>query len=143
GRQGIVYRDGSAWTLRDYAWLARQSFDQPAVQFPFDLALEEVMLAAARRDRLDKAIIEMARASQWSPVVTRLQCLRGVSMLTRVLPCRGDRRLGAVHRLEHRCLPRPGPERELQRRAAPPRLDHQGRQHARPSASGGGGLASP
>jgi transposase len=40
------------------------------------------MLAVARRDRLDKAIVEMARASQWAPVVTRLQCLRGISTLS-------------------------------------------------------------
>jgi transposase len=35
-----------------------------------------------RRDRLDKAITEMAHEPEWAPVVTRLQCLRGVSTLT-------------------------------------------------------------
>jgi transposase len=35
-----------------------------------------------RRDRLDKAITEMAHEPEWAPVVTRLPCLRGVSTLT-------------------------------------------------------------
>jgi hypothetical protein len=35
-----------------------------------------------RRDRLDKAITEMAHEPEWAPVVTRLQCLRGASTLT-------------------------------------------------------------
>lgn len=35
-----------------------------------------------RRDRLDAAIAEMAATSIYTPVVTRLGCLRGVSTLT-------------------------------------------------------------
>ena len=35
-----------------------------------------------RRERLDTAIAEMAADSQFTPVVTRLGCLRGVSTLT-------------------------------------------------------------
>ena len=81
-RQGIVYCEGRAWTLRHHAWLSRRSFDQPAVRFAFDIAVEQVLLAAARRDRLDAAITEMARDSQWTPMVIRLQCLRGISTLT-------------------------------------------------------------
>jgi hypothetical protein len=45
-------------------------------------AYEAVLLAESRRDRLDKAITEMAADPAWAPVVTRLQCLRGVSTLT-------------------------------------------------------------
>jgi transposase len=41
-----------------------------------------VLATAARRDRLDTAITEMAAESEFTPVVTRLGCLRGVSTLT-------------------------------------------------------------
>ena len=40
------------------------------------------MLATARRDRLDVAITTMATDSQFTPVVARLSCLRGISTLT-------------------------------------------------------------
>jgi transposase len=36
----------------------------------------------ARRDRLDAAIAAMAAGSEFTPVVDRLSCLRGVSTLT-------------------------------------------------------------
>ena len=40
------------------------------------------MLTAGRRDRLDAAITAMARESEFTPVVRRLSCLRGISTLT-------------------------------------------------------------
>jgi transposase len=40
------------------------------------------LAALARRDRLDAAICQMAAGSVFTPVVTRLGCLRGVSTLT-------------------------------------------------------------
>jgi transposase len=44
------------------------------------LAIGEATVA--RRDRLDAAIAAMAADSVFTPVVTRLGCLRGVSTLT-------------------------------------------------------------
>ena len=38
--------------------------------------------AVDRRDRLDDAIVAMAADSVFTPIVTRLGCLRGVSTLT-------------------------------------------------------------
>ncbi len=55
-RQGIVYSDGQAWTGAHEAWL--------------------------RRQRFDAAITAMAADSEFTPVVHRLGCLRGVSTLT-------------------------------------------------------------
>ncbi len=81
-RQGIVWSGGTAWTVAHHDWLRRQSFDQPALTLAYDSALETVLLTADRRDRLDKAIAQMAADPAWSPVVDRLQCLRGVSTLT-------------------------------------------------------------
>ena len=40
------------------------------------------MLTVDRRDRLDRAIDEMAANSSYTPVVRRLGCLRGISTLT-------------------------------------------------------------
>ncbi|WP_407343338.1 transposase [Pengzhenrongella phosphoraccumulans] len=81
-RQGIVYSDGHAWTVRHEAWLHRQRFDLPGRQGAYDAALEAVILTQDRRDRLDVVIDAMAASSQYTDVVNRLCCLRGISTLT-------------------------------------------------------------
>lgn len=81
-RQGVVYSGGRAWTAEHAGWLARQRFADPARRAAFDSALEAVLLAEARRDRLDEAIAELAHDDAWWPLVVRLQCLRGVGTLT-------------------------------------------------------------
>ncbi|MCY7401569.1 MAG: IS110 family transposase [Nocardioides sp.] len=81
-RQGIVWSGGTAWTGTHHSWLGQQRFDLVGLQAAYDTTLETVLLAQARRDRLDKTIGEMAHETQWWPVVSRLQCLRGVSTLT-------------------------------------------------------------
>ncbi|AFA76182.1 putative transposase (plasmid) [Gordonia polyisoprenivorans VH2] len=81
-RQGIVYYDGKAWTGKHEQWLRRQHFDNPALQAAFDNDFDAVLTVSARRDSLDERIIEMAADSTWTPVATRLQCLRGISVLT-------------------------------------------------------------
>lgn len=81
-RQGIVWSGGTAWTCAHHDWLRQQSFTQPALRIAYDSAFETVLLTADRRDRLDTTILAMAAQPAWSPVVTRLQCLRGISTLT-------------------------------------------------------------
>ena len=81
-RQGIVYAGGHAWTVVHQDWLRGQRFEMTGLQMAFDAALEAVLFTTARRARLDKAITEMAFHSQYTPVVRRLCCLRGVSTLT-------------------------------------------------------------
>jgi transposase len=66
-RQGIVYSE---------------SFQLPTSQAAFDNDFDAVLSVQSRRDRLDEKIAEMAATDPWAPVVTRLQCLRGVSTLT-------------------------------------------------------------
>ena len=61
---------------------AGAAFRPAGLQLAYDTASETVLLTTARRDRLDKAIAEMAAASEFTPVVRRLCCLRGVSTLT-------------------------------------------------------------
>ncbi len=81
-RQGIVWSGGTAWTGAHQQWLVTQRFDLPGLQAAYDTTLETVLLAQSRRDRLDKAIEQMAHEPKWWPVVSRLQCLRGISTLT-------------------------------------------------------------
>ena len=63
-------------------WLRDQRFDAPAVQLAFDSSVEAMLLTADRRDRLDVMIEAMAADSEFTPVVNRLCCLRGISTLT-------------------------------------------------------------
>lgn len=81
-RQGIVYSGGQAWTGTHELWLARQHFDSPARQLTYESSLEAMHETSDRRDRLDHAIASMAYASEYTPVVRSLQCLRGISTLT-------------------------------------------------------------
>ena len=81
-RHGIVYYGGNAWTGKHDTWLRAQRFDQPATRLAFDSDYDTVAVTRARRDRLDAAIEAMAAASEFTPVVRRLACLRGVSTLT-------------------------------------------------------------
>ena len=81
-RQGIVYYRGKAWTGLHDRWLRSQSFTLPGLQLAFDIAYDTLLATVARRDRLDAAITAMAADSAFTPVVTRLGCLRGVSTLT-------------------------------------------------------------
>ena len=81
-RQGIVYYGGNAWTTKHERWLRSHRFDQPGLQYAFDSVFEAMLMSVQRRDRLDAAINTMALDSAFTPVVTRLGCLRGISTLT-------------------------------------------------------------
>ncbi len=84
-RHGIVYYDGDAWTGKHDAWLRHQALPQlttTATRLTFDSDYEQVLAVKARRDRLDAAIEAMAADSEFTPLVRRLGCLRGVSTLT-------------------------------------------------------------
>jgi transposase len=81
-RQGIVYYGGRAWTGKHEAWLRKQHFDALGLQLAYDTAFDTMLATVDRRDRLDTAIAAMAADSDYTPVVTRLGCLRGVSTLT-------------------------------------------------------------
>lgn len=83
-RQGIQYREGKTWTVAHTLWLRRQKFDRPALQTAYEAAFEAMTAVLDRRDRLDAAIAELATDSEFTPVVNRLGCLRGISTLTGV-----------------------------------------------------------
>jgi transposase len=81
-RHGIVYSDGKAWTAKHEMWLRGQRFGDPALQLTYDSCFEVMLATVERRDRLDRAIEEMAADSQFTPVVTRLCCVRGIATLS-------------------------------------------------------------
>jgi transposase len=81
-RQGIVYYGGQAWTAKHEQWLRTHRFDTPGLQLAYDAAFDAMLATVDRRDRLDKAITEMAADSAFTPVVTRLGCVRGIATLT-------------------------------------------------------------
>ncbi len=80
-RQGAVY-DATAWTRAHDGWLRRQRFQSGPLAIVFDECYGRMLDAKARRDALDKAIVELAATPPYADVVERLVCLRGVSTLT-------------------------------------------------------------
>jgi transposase len=81
-RHGIVYYDGNAWTGKHDTWLRRQRFANSVTQATFDSDYDAVLTVTARRDRLHAQIATMAADSEFTPLVHRLGCLRGVGTLT-------------------------------------------------------------
>lgn len=84
-RHGLVWDRPQAWTQAHDAWLRRVRAGQGwpiGTRSAFDAAYETVVVTSARRDRLDAEIAAMAADSEFSGVVRRLGCLRGISTLT-------------------------------------------------------------
>jgi transposase len=81
-RQGIVYSGGKAWTRDHERWLRAQRFDNPALQLSYEAAFDAMLACLDRRARLDAAITTMAAEGEFTPVVHRLGCIRGVATLT-------------------------------------------------------------
>lgn len=81
-RNGVVYSGGRAWTGKHDAWLRRQRLTPVATMLALEAAYDTALVTQARRDRLDAAIEQMAAESEFTPLVQRLACLRGVSTLT-------------------------------------------------------------
>jgi transposase len=82
-RRGLVWPGpGAAWTTNHLAWLGKVGLDDRLVAVVFGeyLAHHDVLLA--RRDRLDKLLLEQSLQGPWAPTVARLRCLRGVDTLT-------------------------------------------------------------
>ena len=62
--------------------VARQRFDNPALQLGYEASFDAMLACVDRRNRLDDAINAMADDREFTPVVYRLGCLRGVAALT-------------------------------------------------------------
>src|SRR5712692_7835103 len=117
----------SSWTVARRKWLSEQRFEFAAQQITFDTYLHTVDLVDARIEQLERAIRETADQQPWRQLVARLRCLRGVDTLTALALVSeiGDfgRFRSAAEFMAFVGLVAFG---ALQRRAAPPRVDHQG-----------------
>src|SRR6185437_3047299 len=81
-RHGIVYYAGAAWTGAHDRWLRTDAAPQlraPATRMAFDADYDHVLTMQARRGRLDAAIEEMAKDGEFTAIVRRVSCLRGVN----------------------------------------------------------------
>ena len=74
----------STWGPAHLAWLAQQCFDQPAQQDVMNDYREAVEMATARVARLTRQMAERAATWEKAPLVTALQALRGVEMVSAV-----------------------------------------------------------
>ncbi len=84
-RHGLVWDATAGLDPGSRAWLRRLRAGQDwstGRRAAFDAAYETVVTTSARRDRLDGDISAMAANSEFTPIVRRLGCLRGISTLT-------------------------------------------------------------
>lgn len=81
-RHGIRYPKETKWTKEHGAWLHRQHFDSPVLQFTYDADVEQAELLAAQLKRIDQRVVAAARECQYAPVIDALMCLRGIQTTT-------------------------------------------------------------
>ncbi len=81
-RHGRVWSDGSAWTQRHRAWLARQEFDRLESELVFADYLATVDAAATRKAALAERLSRLAQEDDLWPTVSRLRAFRGIDTLT-------------------------------------------------------------
>jgi transposase len=83
-RQGRIYPGKSAWNPAHLAWIAGQDFQQPAQRHVLADYREAVELAGARVARLTAQMAAASAAWEQAPLVTALQALRGIEMVSAV-----------------------------------------------------------
>lgn len=81
-RHGRVWSEGSAWTRRHRAWLARQQFEHVESEFAFGDYLATVDAGAARKATLAERLSRLAQEEDLWPTVSRLRAFRGIDTLT-------------------------------------------------------------
>lgn len=80
-RHGLVH-NGSTWTRAHRRWLTTLRFEHPAQRIVFQDYVHAVEDAEKRRDTLTEQIRELLPDWSMAPVVTALQALRGMAMVT-------------------------------------------------------------
>ena len=86
---------GRAWTGLHREWLRTLVFADRASELTYCDLLEAVDLLLSRRDRLERALAELAAESGWAATIARLRCLRGIETLSAVGLCA---EIGDFHR---------------------------------------------
>jgi transposase len=81
-RHGRWFPGRTTWGPAHLAWLAKQQFDEKAQQDVMNDYREAVELATARVGRLTARLAERVAAWDRAPLVTALQALRGVDLVS-------------------------------------------------------------
>lgn len=76
------YHRKTAWSGLYLQWVQSQRFDQPAQQAVVEDYLHAVLEAMARVQRLDDKIAQLVPGTDIAPLVTALQALRGVRLVS-------------------------------------------------------------
>lgn len=79
-RHGIRYQEKTKWTQAHQAWLHRQRFDSPVLQFTYDTDVEQAELLAANLKRIDQRVAQAAKDCEYAQVINALMCLRGIEV---------------------------------------------------------------
>ena len=83
-RRGFVFREGTNWCTPHLKWLQHLTTDQSPLTVHDRLVFREyhalLQYKLARRDELDRQIEQLALLPTLAPMVSRLQCFRGLSL---------------------------------------------------------------
>jgi len=83
-RRGFVFREGTNWCTPHLKWLQHLTTDHSPLGPEDRLVYREyhalLMYKLQRRDELDRQIEQLALLPSLAPMVTRLQCFRGISL---------------------------------------------------------------
>lgn len=97
-RHDRIYPGKCHWTELHQQWLAQQRFEHPALQAVLDDHRHAVLEAGVRVERLTAEIERQVLHAPLAPLVTALQALRGVQLVTAAtLACE----LGDLRRFSH------------------------------------------
>jgi transposase len=97
-RHGRVFEGKSSWTEAHQSWIAKQTFVEVAQQRVLADGLGAVEQATMRVDRLTENLRELSANWSLAPLVTALQALRGVEMVSAVTLVA---EIGDFRRFEH------------------------------------------
>lgn len=81
-KHGRIYTGRKTWTKAHYNWLADIKMDHPAQQISLQEYIDTIEEADNRVTRLTEAITSLVKQWRLEPVVTAIQALRGISLLT-------------------------------------------------------------
>ena len=80
-RHGRVWRSGSYWTQAHEQWIARQSFEEPALTAALAYYRAGLDTRRAELDAIEADLRTWAGRDPLAPVVARLGCYRGIAEL--------------------------------------------------------------
>jgi transposase len=83
-RHGRIWLGETSWTRAHLAWITGLTWRYPAHRILVEDHLAAITAARARRDRLTDAIAALLSDWHWAPVVSALQAMRGIALISAV-----------------------------------------------------------